>query len=115
MEVLDNIEDYLEYVGRFRQNAFGSRFRNQFRDTRGTAELAMLVSPSEEEYRDFQRAVEAMSEKEKSEPEKLTDGQIKDIAERADADCGNVSIFVNGFVLAREKVKASQKQTSKEN
>ena len=112
MDSIKDIEDYLEYVGRFRRSGFGKRFRVQFRDTRGTAELAMLTAPSEKEYGDFQRAVAVMTEKEKSEPEKLTDEQIKGIAEKAQANCGNVSIFINGFVLANKKAVAQGKPKS---
>jgi len=75
MDSFADIEEYLEYLGRFRQSGFGRAFRSQFRDTRGTAELAMLAAPSEEEYDDFRRAIEAMTEKEKSHPEKLTDSR----------------------------------------
>ena len=98
----DDIESYLAYVGRFRQSSYGRQFRTQFRDKQGTAELAMLASPSEQEYEQFRRAVAVMTENEKNHPEVLTDEQIKDIARTADADCGNISIFINGYVLARK-------------
>ena len=98
---IDSIEQYLEYVGRFRGSGFGKRYRRQFRDDRGTAELAMLASPSEEEYEDFRRVVEVLTEKEKQSLDKLTSEQIKDIADRAQVDCGNVGIFINGFVLKK--------------
>ncbi len=94
-----NIEDYLEMVGRFRQNKFGKQFRSQFVNTRGTSELAMLTSPSEDEYQQFVRIVKVMTESEKLEPELLTDEMIKDIAQSADAESANASIFINGFVL----------------
>jgi len=93
------IEDYLEDVGRCRDNTFGQRFRSQFRDTRGSAELAMLASPNEQEYRDFCETVKVMTEVEKKNAEKLTDEQITDISRRAQADQGNVNIFFNGFAL----------------
>jgi hypothetical protein len=99
-----NIEDYLEYVGTFRNSAFGQRYRHQFRDVRGTAELAMLASPSEQEYRDFCQAVTVMTAAEKNHPELLGDEQIREIAERAHVDCGNVGIFINGYVLAKKKI-----------
>ncbi|MBN1766181.1 MAG: hypothetical protein JW860_13045 [Sedimentisphaerales bacterium] len=102
MESFKTIEEYLEYVGRFRKSKYGRQFRNQFRDTRGTAELAMLAAPSEDEFDDFRRTVKVMTEIEKTEPEKLNDENIRDIAERARADSGNVSIFINGFVLNRK-------------
>ena len=102
----NDINEYLDYVGRFCKSNFGKRFRNQFRDTKGTAELAMLASPSENEYEDFQRAVKAMTAEQKAHPEELNDIQIKDIATKAQADCGNVSIFINGFILARKKANS---------
>ncbi len=108
MNTFLDIEDYLEYVGRFRNSAFGQRYRSQFRDLSGTAELAMLKSPSKDEYEDFCRAVNMMTLEEKLNPEKLSDEQIHDIAERADADCGNISIFINGFILARRESEQRQ-------
>ena len=102
-EKFDNIEDYLAYVGQFRQNEYGRRFRGQFCDQRGTAELGMLAAPSEQEYEELARAVKAMTAAEKAAPEKLGNEQIKDIARTAGADCGNVSIFINGYVLARKE------------
>jgi hypothetical protein len=101
-----SIEEYLEYVGWGRADAFGKRYRSQFRDRRGTAELAMLAAPSEEEYEDFHRAVEAMTEDEKAGAELLGDEQIREIAQRAQADTANVSIFINGYVLAKRKTEA---------
>lgn len=103
MAEIGDIEEYLQHVGRFRRSSFGKQFRSQFRDSRGTAELAMLAAPTEEEYDDFRRAVAAMTEQEKQCPEKLSDEQIGAIAQQSNADRGNVSIFINGYVLARRK------------
>ena len=100
-----NIEEYLEYVGTFRNSAFGQRYRHQFRDVRGTAEFAMLASPSEQEYNDFCKTVSVMTEAEKNQPELLGDEQIREIANRAQADSGHVGIFINGYVLARQKAR----------
>ena len=96
----------MEYVGRGRGDAFGKRYRSQFRDRRGTAELAMLAAPSEEEYEDFHRAVEVMTEAEKADVEQLGDEQIREIAQLAQADTANVNIFINGYVLAKKKSEA---------
>ena len=93
----------MEYVARGRGDAFGKRYRSQFRDRRGTAELAMLAAPSEEEYEDFRRSVEVMTEDEKAGAEQLDDEQIREIAQRAQADTANVNIFINGYVLAKKK------------
>ena len=109
-----SIEEYLEYVGRGRGDAFGKRYRNQFRDRRGTAELAMLASPNEEEFEDFRRVVEGMTEDEKANVELLGDEQIRELAQRAKADTANVNIFINGYVLAQKKMKVSL-QNHKEN
>jgi len=101
------LEAYLEQVGQCRGQNFGRRYRDQFRDTRGSAELAMLAAPSEEEYEEFYRAVAVMSAQEKAAPEHLGDAEITEIAKRAGVDVGNVSIFLNGYVLA---TKATREQ-----
>jgi len=101
-----SIEEYLEHVGRGRGDAFGKRYRSQFRDRRGTAELAMLAAPSEEEFEDFRRAVDGMTKNEKANVEQLDDEQIRRIAQRCGADSANVNIFINGYVLAKKKSQA---------
>jgi len=103
----NDINEYLDYVGRFCRSKFGKQFRSQFRDTRGTAELAMLAAPSEAEYEDFRRAVAVMTPEQRAYPEKLDDKQIRDIAEKAQANCGNIGIFINGFILARKKANSA--------
>ena len=102
---MESLEQYLEQVGRQRESRFGKRFRAQFRDVRGTSELAMLAAPDEKEYEDFCCAVSVMSRQEKSHPEMLGDQQIQAIADRAGADAGNVAIFLNGYVLEKSKAK----------
>ncbi len=97
------IEAYLAYVGRFCGHAFGRQFRQQFADHRGTAELAMLASPSREEYESFVRVVASMTPEEKSSPETLNDLDIQEIARRANVEPALAGLFVNGFVLARKK------------
>lgn len=96
------IESYLEEIGRFCQSSFGLRFRQQFRDTRGTAELAILKAPTQEEYRQLCRVVAVMADSEKSSPELLDDKDISDIASRAGVEQGLTAILINGFVLARK-------------
>ncbi|MCF7958391.1 MAG: hypothetical protein K9M57_08090, partial [Phycisphaerae bacterium] len=73
------------------------------------AELAMLAAPTTEEFEQLKRAVAIMTDQEKKQPEKITELQIKDIAETIGADCGNVNIFINGFVLARKNQQANEK------
>jgi signal recognition particle GTPase len=82
---------------------------------RGTAELAMLAAPSEEEYEDFRRAVAVMTDEEKAHPEELSDEEIREIAQRCGAASGNISIFVNGYVLARRQEQACPSNKDKEN
>lgn len=101
-EACDSIEAYLEYVGRLRSSPFGRQFRRQFRDTRGTAELAMLAAPSPEEYEDFCRLVAALTESEKAVADRLTDEQVRGVAQRAGADNGHAAIFFNGYALKRK-------------
>ena len=109
MKAVEDIEAYLAYVGSQRGSKYGKQFRSQFRDRRGTAELAMLAAPSEEEYKQFERVVAAMTAEEKEHPEKLSDEQIQEIAARAGGDSGSVGIFLNGYVLARKKAGSNNK------
>ena len=108
MKAVGDIEEYLAYVGRQRGSGFGRRFRSQFRDLRGTSELAMLAAPSAEEYEEFQRAVAVMTGREKQNVELLSDEQIQDIADRAEADYGTVGIFLSGYVLACKNERMRQ-------
>lgn len=110
MQKFENIEEYLAFVGQQRNSSFGQRFRRQFRDTRGTAELAMLAAPSQQEFDDFSRAVEVMTACEKKHPDLLDDQQLRDIAQRAQADVANVSIFINGYVLEMKKTKNNEQR-----
>ena len=99
-------EIFLDQIGRFRQSKFGKQFRNQFRDMRGTSELAMLKAPSEDEFQQLCRIVEVMADSEKAKPELLDDNDIEDIASRAQCDRGIVAILINGFVLERKNNQA---------
>ena len=105
MEEPGSIEEYLAQVGRGRGDAFGKRYRQQFRDTKGTAELAMLAAPSEEEYEDFRRLVNGMTEQEKQHIELLNVEKIQEIAGRCGVNIGNATIFINGYVLALKSKK----------
>ena len=71
---------------------------------RGTAEIAMLAAPSQQEYDEFQRILEAMTKEEKAHPDTFTDEQIQDIAHRAKAESANVGIFINGYVLTNRNL-----------
>lgn len=97
------IEEFLADVGCCRDSPFGQRFRNQFRDTRGSAELAMLAAPSEQEYKDFCEVVKVLTEEQKHNIEKLTGKELLEIAQQAGADPGNTAIFINGFIIEKKK------------
>ncbi len=98
-----SIEEYLEQVGNGRASAFGRRFRRQFQDSRGTAELAMLAAPSEEEYADFCRLVAGMTEEEKANVGLLYAEEVRTVAQRCHADPGNAAIFLNGYALTQQR------------
>ncbi|MCH9021314.1 MAG: hypothetical protein IID32_00935 [Planctomycetes bacterium] len=98
------LEEYLQRVGQCREQSFGKRFRNQFQDTRGTAEIAMLAAPSQQEYDELQRILAAMTEEEKTHTDTLADEQIQNIAQRAKAEPANVGIFINGYVLTNRNL-----------
>ncbi len=69
----------------------------------------MLAAPSEEEFEDFCRAVTVMTKREKAAVEILADEQIAEIAERCCGDCGNIGIFLNGYVLACREATETEK------
>ena len=52
-----SIDEYLKKIARFVDDEYGRRFRRQFEDHRGAAELAMLHSPTSEEL-DVERGVD---------------------------------------------------------
>ena len=93
------LEEYLQRVGQCREQSFGKRFRSQFQDTQGTAEIAMLAAPSQQEFEEFQRILAVMTEEEKLHTDLLGDEQIQEIAQLAKVEPANVGIFINGFVL----------------
>lgn len=98
------IEQYLQQVGRFVDDSHGARIRSQFRDNRGSSELAMLASPSREELEQLSRAVAIMTPAEKEKADKLTDDQVRKIAADAHVDPANLAIFINGYALYCKRV-----------
>ena len=80
-------------------NAYGRQIRKQFQSIDGKSELAMLQSPSREEYEQLARAVAIMTETEKENAASLNDDQIERIAEDANVDKAVLAIFMNGFAL----------------
>ncbi len=98
------IEQYLDKVSSFTDSKYGNMIRAQFRDIKGSSELAMLASPSTEELEQLKRAVAIMTAAEKSEAEKLTDGQVAKIAADAGIDPAIFAIFINGYAQHCKRV-----------
>jgi signal recognition particle GTPase len=99
------LEEYLEKLALFTDNEFGQMVRQQFRDIKGSAELAMLASPTTRELDQLRKAVAIMTKEEKQNPCNLTDEQIQRIASDAGIDPGNFAIFINGYCLQRKRVR----------
>ncbi len=78
--------------------------RSQFKDIRGSSELAMLAAPSSEELEQLKKAVAIMTPSEKEKVDSLTDEQIQRIAADAEIDPANLAIFVNGYALHCKRV-----------
>jgi len=93
------IEDYLKSLGAFVDDAYGRQMRQQFQTIDGKSELAMLSSPSRDEYDQLARAVAIMTAAEKEQAASLTDEQVERIAEDAKVDKAILAIFFNGFAL----------------
>jgi hypothetical protein len=99
------IEDYLKSLEAFIDNAYGRQIRQQFQSMDGNSELAILQSPSREEYEQLARAVAIMTAAEKSNAVSLTDEQIERIAEDANVDKAILAIFFNGYALKNKSVE----------
>ena len=99
-----SIDDYLRRLARFVDDPYGRQFRRQFADTRGGSELAMLQSPSRDEWAQMQRAVAALTTDERAGAERLSDEQVRRVAERAGVDPAIAAIFFNGYALERNRV-----------
>ena len=93
------IEDYLQSLEPFVDDAYGRQIRKQFQTIDGKSELAMLSSPSRDEYTQLARAVAIMTGDEKNEAASLNDEQVERIAEDAKVDKALLAIFFNGFAL----------------
>ena len=99
-----SIEQYLKKLARFADSEYGKMIRSQFKDIRGSSELAMLAAPSSEELEQLKKAVAIMTPSEKEKVDSLTDEQIQRIAADAEIDPANLAIFVNGYALHCKRV-----------
>ena len=94
----------MEKLARFSGSEYGKRVRNQFKDIKGSSELAMLAAPTAEELEQLRRAVAIMTPDEKSQAANLTDEQIQRIAADAKIDPANLAIFINGYALHCKRI-----------
>ncbi len=99
------IEDYLRSLEAFVDAPYGRQIRRQFQSIDGKSELAMLQSPSRDEYEQLCRAVAIMTPTEKQAAESLDDEQIEKIADDAMVDKAVLAIFINGYVIATKSNK----------
>ncbi len=99
-----SIEQYLKKVGRFSDSEYGRLIRSQFKDIKGSSELAMLAAPSAEELEQLRKAVAIMTPGEKQYADSLTDEQIQKIAADVQIDPANFAIFINGYALHCKRV-----------
>ena len=83
----------------FIDDAYGRQIRSQFQTIDGKSELAMLSSPTRDEYDQLSRAVAIMTATEKKGAASLNDQQVERIAEDAKVDKALLAIFINGFAL----------------
>ena len=97
------IEEYLKSLEPFIDDAYGRQMRQQFQSIDGKSELAMLSSPSQDEYEQLARAVAIMTTAEKETAQSLSDEQIERIAEDANTDKAVLAIFINGYALKNKK------------
>ena len=95
---------YLQKVALFTDEAYGRQIRSQFRDIKGSSELAMLQSPSGAEIEQLKKAVAIMTPAEKESASDLADEQIQKIAADANIDAGVFAIFINGYNLECKRV-----------
>lgn len=104
------IEDYLKSLEPFIDDAYGRRMRQQFQTIDGKSELAMLSSPSRDEFEQISRAVAIMTLPEKENAASLTDAQIERIADDANADKAILAIFINGYAIATRRNSVERKR-----
>ncbi len=99
-----SIEQYLKKLARFSDSEYGKLIRDQFKDIKGTSELAMLAAPSAEELEQLKKAIAIMTPDEKVSADSLTDEQIQRIAADVRIDPAILAIFINGYALLCKRV-----------
>ena len=94
-----SLTGFLEKVAQKTDDSFGKQFRGFFADNKGSAELAMLASPSKDEVEQLRKAVAIMTADEIKNAGSLTDEQVKKIAQDAKIDSALFAIFINGYAI----------------
>ena len=107
-----SLQQFLEKVVLKTDDSFGKQFRGFFADSKGTAELAMLASPTKDEAQQLKKAVAIMTPGEKENAEKLTDQQVGKIAQDAEIDSALLAIFINGYALYLKDAQKNNKRVS---
>ena len=101
-----SLTEFLEKIAQKTDDNFGKQFRGFFADNKGSAELAMLASPSKNEIEQLRKAVAIMTENESKNADDLTDEQVKKIAQDAKIDPALLAIFINGYALNCKRVSS---------
>ena len=101
-----SLDEYLKKTAKFAGSDFGKLVRNQFKDSSGDTELAMLVAPTMEELAEFKKAVAIMTPDEKQNADALSDEQVQHLATDAKVDPANLAIFFNGYALYCRKASS---------
>jgi K+-sensing histidine kinase KdpD len=99
-----SLQQFLEKVAQKTDDNFGKQFRGFFADNKGSAELAMLASPSKDEIEQLKKAVAIMTADEIKNAGSLTDEQVKKIARDAGIDSALLAIFINGYAIHCKRV-----------
>jgi len=99
-----SVEEYLDGLARFAGSDYGNMIRSNFKDMKGSSELAMLAAPTLAELEQLKKAVAIMTEQEKRGAEHLSDEQVERIAADAKIDPANLAIFINGYALHCKRV-----------
>lgn len=93
------LTQFLEKIAQKTDDSFGKQMRSFFADNKGSAQLAMLASPSKNEVEQLRKAVAIMTEDEIKNADRLTDEQVRKIAQDAKIDPALFAIFINGYIL----------------
>ena len=97
------IEDYLKTLERFVDDPYGRQVRSRFQGMDGRSELAVLQSPSRDEYEQLKKAVAIMTPAEKENAADLSEQEIRKIADDAGSDPALLAIFLNGYAINKSK------------